>query len=240
MFKKWFSTSLNERMSYYINKYNGKTFHPYKPHVITLKSKQVLKYLNKPMTIQEKQTHLDSYYTKVKEVVKKCYHQFDPTLVFLVNDEFHFVFYFNEEGDFRYNGNIMKMSSSINSFVSVEMSKLYSTEFDFYYTAQALEFEEDDEVLNYLIWRQSNGKNNNFQNFYKCMYPKSDIMGMTLEQIDNELMNSQMELTALSNIYGLLVKKMSTGEFYFSSFNLASNFSYIFSTFFERKLLYVQ
>lgn len=240
MFGDWFKSNINDRMENYLSQFNNEKFHPYKPHIVSLKSKQIRKHLNAPKTFQEKQDHLDTYYQNTLNMVKKCYHQFDPTLIFIVNDEIHFVFYYNEEGDFRFDGNIMKLSSSITSFVSIEMSKIYGNDLHFYYTTKVVEFNEDDEVLNYIIWRQLNGKNANFQNFYKCLHPNLDISGITLAEIDEELMNNHMELTSFSNIYGVLIKKISTGGFYTSSFDLTNDFSSVFTTFFEKKILCVE
>jgi hypothetical protein len=240
MFENWFGMGLNDRMTKYLSKFNDDKFHPYKPHVVSLKSKQILRYLSKPTTFQEKQDQIDNYYQKVLEVVKKCYHQFDPTLIYIMNDEFHFVFYYNDEGDFRYDGNIMKLNSSITSFVSIEMAKIYGNEFDFYYQSKVVEFNDDDEVLNYIIWRQLNCKNTNLQNFYKSIHPDLDITGISLDEIESELMDNHIELTSFSNIYGVLIKKMSNGNFYTSSFNLTSDFNSIFSTFFEKKILCIE
>ena len=236
----WLKNSLNTRMNKYLDKYNNKKFHPYKPHVVSLHSKQISKFLNKKMSIEDKQEHIEKYYQNVSTVIKKCYNHFDPTLIYVINDEIHFVFYFNDDGNFKYNGNIMKMTSCITSFVSIEFTKLFIKEqndIEFYFTSKVVEFDQDDEVLNYIIWRQLSGKNNNFQNFYKSVYPDKDMTGMTLEQIDNELMNSHMVLTSFSNIYGLITKRTSEGGFYITSFDFSSDFSNVFSTFFEKKIL---
>lgn len=238
--RNFFGKDLNERMEEYLSQHNNKTFHPYKPHIVSLKSKQILRWLNSPKTLSEKQSQLDNYYQNVLPIVKRCYHQFDPTLIYLVNDEFHFVFYYNDEGDFSFNGNITKLNTSITSFVSIEMAKIYGDKMDFYYTSKVAEFHEDDDVLNYIIWRQLSGKNSNFQKFYKSLYPNLDISGIPLEDITNELMNDHIELTSFSNIYGILIKKMSNGSFYTSSFNLSNDFSSVFSTFFEKKILCVE
>lgn len=232
-----FCKNLDERMNDTIVKTNGKQFHPYKPHIITLRSKQVLRYLNKVMDIDEKQQQLDNYYDKISNVLSNCYNEFDPTFIFVCNDELHFVFYYNDEGDFRYNGNIHKTLTALTSYVSIQMARVFPEIEYFYYTAKGIEFNVDYETLNYLIWRQTNSTNNNFQTFYKCLYPKEDMTNLTIADMHFELMRNNMELLSFTNIYGILMKRKTLGGFYKTSFDMTNDFDVVFKMYFEQKTI---
>lgn len=232
-----FLKNLDERMNESFHKLNSKQFHPYKPHIISLRSRQVLRYLNKVMSIDEKQQQLDDYYEKVLNVMSKCYNEFDPTFIFVCNDELHFVFYYNDEGDFRYNGNINKTMSALTSYVSIQMARTFPEIDYFYYKTKAIEFDKDYESLNYLIWRQTNSTNNNFQIFYKCLYPEHDMTHLNIGDIHFELMRTKIDLLSFTNIYGVLMKRQSVGGFYKTSFDMTSDFDNVFKTYFEQKTM---
>jgi hypothetical protein len=231
------SQNLDERMNEMIHKMNGKQFHPYKVHIVTLRSKQILRYLNKTMSIDEKQQQIDNYYAKMMPVISKCSNEFDPTFVYICNDELHFVFYYNDEGEFRYNGNIHKTMSSITSYVSIQVAKVFPEIDYFYYKTKVIEFDKDYESLNYLVWRQTNSTNNNFQIFYKCLYPNNDMTNLNTSEIHFELMKTKIDLLSFTNLYGVAVKRRLTSGFSFSSFDMTNDFDLVFKTYFEQKTI---
>ena len=236
----WLCKNLDERMNEYIHKSNGKQFHPYKPHVITLRSRQILRCLNKVTNIDEKHQQLDLYYEKMTGLLTKCYNEFDPTFIYMCNDELHFVFFYNDEGDFRYNGNIHKTMSALTSFVSIHVSRIFPEFEYFYYTTRCIEFDTDYETLNYLIWRQTNSTNNNFQTFYRCLYPTADMKNLTIANMHFELMRTKMDILSFTNIYGVIMKRQTNGGFYKTSFDISTDFDQVFKMYFEQKTIKIE
>lgn len=176
------STLINEndeiktRMNKYINK-NNKTCHPYKPFIVSLKSRQILSYFNYLTCIEDKLKFIDKFNEIMVEISKKIYMKYDPHMIYTFHDEIHLVFFYNENGNYIYAGNMNKIVTTFVSYISIEMSKLFtkkSIELDFVYTGQLIEFEQDYEVLNYLVWRQLDCKRNIITLLYKCINLKDN------------------------------------------------------------------
>lgn len=174
--------SLQTRMSKLIKRYNGKKCHPYKAHIVSLKSKELLKYINFVCPIDEKVERLRVYNEILLCAAKSLYQRFDPEVIYCFNNEIHLVFFYNDAGSFVYDGDIMKTITSIvshvtSSFVKELLAK--SLKIDVHFTGTFIEFDQDYEALNYIIWRQLDCTRNNVTLMYKC------VSNLDVESIHN-------------------------------------------------------
>ncbi|NBP02831.1 MAG: hypothetical protein EBU90_22490 [Proteobacteria bacterium] len=164
--------SLQARMSRRVKEYNGKKCHPYKAHVVSLKSSELLKYINFVCPIGEKLDKLGLYNEILVRVAKSLYQRFDPSAIYCFNNEFHLVFFYNDAGNFLFDGDIVKTLTSIVSHVtSIFIKELLgeSLNIDVHFTGTFVEFDKDYEALNYLVWRQLDCHRNNTTLMYKCV-----------------------------------------------------------------------
>uniref|UniRef100_A0A6C0H6P9 tRNAHis guanylyltransferase catalytic domain-containing protein n=1 Tax=viral metagenome TaxID=1070528 RepID=A0A6C0H6P9_9ZZZZ len=164
--------SLQTRMSRRVKEYNGNKCHPYKPHVVSLKSSDLLKYINFVCPIGEKIDKLKVYNEILVRVAKSLYQRFDPSVIYCFNNEFHLVFFYNDAGSFLFDGNIMKTVTSVVSHATSSFIKEFLVEslnIDVHFTGTFVEFDKDYEALNYLIWRQLDCNRNNMTLMYKCV-----------------------------------------------------------------------
>jgi tRNA(His) 5'-end guanylyltransferase len=162
---------IKTRMSKYID-INNKKCHPYKPFVVSLKSRQILSYFNNLTNIDDKLKFIDNFNEIMIEVSKKLYMQYDPRMIYTFHDEIHLVFFYNENGNYMYSGDINKIITTLVSYTSIELTKILtkrSIDLDFIYKGQFVEFDEDYEILNYIIWRQLDCKRNIITLLYKCI-----------------------------------------------------------------------
>jgi len=160
------------RMTEYIDRTNKKC-HPYKPFVVTLKSRQILSYFNYLTNIYDKLKFIEKFNEIMIEVSKKLYIQYDPHMIYTFHDEIHLVFFYNEHGNYMYSGDINKIITTLVSYTSIELTKILnkrSINLDFVYKGQFVEFDDDYEILNYIIWRQFDCKRNTITLLYKCIY----------------------------------------------------------------------
>jgi hypothetical protein len=188
-------SSLDVRMRERMNKFNGKTYHGFKPFVVSLKSKQLLNYINHLGNINEKIKELELIQDVLFDVSKRIYKTCDPHLIYTFQNEINVVFYYNENGVYLFNGNIMKTVTSLASFVSVEVSKLLykrGIDIDLHFTGQFVDFDVDYEVLNYLVWRQMDCRRNTITLLYKCFNIASILDGQcSIESVKlDEMINS--------------------------------------------------
>lgn len=163
--------SLHTRMRALVCKQNNDRWHYFKPHIVTLKSKQILKYINSVISIEDKLKVLDFFNQIAINVSNKLEKRFNPTVIYTFHDEIHLVFFYNDNGDSLYNGNKNRILTTITSFASVEMTKeLLKNHVDisFEYNGKLIEFHKDYETLNYLIYRQVDCKRNTILLLYKC------------------------------------------------------------------------
>jgi|UniRef100_A0A6C0ALQ5 tRNA(His) 5'-end guanylyltransferase len=162
---------IKTRMSKYID-INNKKCHPYKPFVVSLKSRQILSYFNNLTNIDDKLKFIDNFNEIMIEVSKKLYMQYDPRMIYTFHDEIHLVFFYNGNGNYMYSGDINKIITTLVSYTSIELTKILtkrSIDLDFIYKGQFVEFDEDYEILNYIIWRQLDCKRNIITLLYKCI-----------------------------------------------------------------------
>lgn len=168
------STTENEiktRMTKFINRYNKKC-HSFKPHIVSLKSRQILSLVNHLSNVEDKMSFIEKFNTIMVNISKQLYLKYDPHMIYTFHDEIHLVFYYNENGDYIYSGNVNKIITALVSSASIEMAKELSKQgidLDFVYSGQFIEFDDDYEVLNYLIWRQLDCKRNTVTLLYKCV-----------------------------------------------------------------------
>lgn len=173
-------TFLDIRMRKNIKQYNSATYHGFKPFVVSLKSKQLLNYISHLTCLNDKIKQLEVIQDVLFDVGKKIYQKYDPHLVYTFENEVNVVFYYNDNGIYLFNGNVMKTVTSLASFISVEVSKsLYkrNIDIDLHFTGQFVEFDVDYEVLNYLVWRQMDCRRNTVTLLYKCLNMPSILDG---------------------------------------------------------------
>jgi hypothetical protein len=185
--------SLVERMQNNVNIYNNKQFDSYYPRVISLKSKEILKLvnnlgkINNEIDIKNKLLNWKQYNKIILNVSKECYDRFNPSMIYSFNDEIHMVFY--NQSDYEiYNNNINKTLTIMTSFVSNKFTKEFiknNIDVEFTVYGKYVEFKDEYEVLNYLIWRQFDCKRNNIITLYKCI--NSNVDSMSLDNITQEL-----------------------------------------------------
>ena len=164
--------SLQTRMSKRVKRYNGNKCHPYKAHIVSLKSKELLKYINFICPISEKVEKLQMYNDILLCVAKSLYQRFDPSVIYCFNNEIHLVFFYNDAGSFLFDGDIMKTVTNIVSHVTSSFIKellVNSLNIDVHFTGTFVEFDKDYEALNYIIWRQLDCTRNNTTLMYKCV-----------------------------------------------------------------------
>lgn len=195
--------SLDVRMRKNVKRHNDKTYHGFKPFIVSLKSKQLLNYTSHVKNVNDKIKELELIQDVLFEVGKKIYEKFNPHLIYTFQNEVNVVFYYNENGIYLYNGNIMKTVTSSASFVSVEVSKLLykrGIDIDLHFTGQFVEFDIDYEVLNYLIWRQMDCRRNTITLLYKCLNITSFLNGeciiekVKIEEMVNDLKTNSIDV----------------------------------------------
>lgn len=205
------SEEIKQRMTKYINQ-NNKKCHPYKPFIVSLKSKQILSYFNYLTNIDDKLKFIEKFDEIMIEVSRKLYVQYDPHMIYTFHDEIHLVFFYNENGNYIYSGDINKIITTLVSYTSIEMTKILtkkSITLDFVYKSQFVEFDKDYEILNYIIWRQLDCKRNIITLLYKCInlenflnnkdkhnYLKLDVM----EKDVSDVLKEKLELYCTGNI----------------------------------------
>lgn len=191
--------SLEKRMKKIIEKDNGKIRHYYKPYIVSLKSKTLLTYINNVKNdkkdnlnnnLNDKIDLLQNINEILINVSKNLYNKFDPTMIYTFHNEINLVFFYNENGESIYDGNINKTLTSIISYASILISKEFDKKnifIDFIFDGHFVEFDKDYEILNFLIWRQFQCKRNTITLLYKCLKNKNDINNLTLDDMKYSL-----------------------------------------------------
>lgn len=187
---------LGERMRDIVGVYNDKQFENYFPRVISLKSREILRFVNniEKDNIENKILKWKEYDKILLNVSKACYDRFNPSMIYTFNDEIHMVFYNQSDYDEYYN-NINKTLTTMASFVSNKFTKEFiknNIDIEFTVNGKYAEFKQEFEVLNYLIWRQFDCRRNNIITLYKCI--NQNINSMSLENITQELFHYLSDL----------------------------------------------
>lgn len=200
--------SLHTRMRNLVCKQNDEKWHYYKPHIVTLKSKQLLRFLNTVIPIEEKFKALDFFNDILISVCNKLQKRFNPTLIYTFHDEIHLVFNYNDDGNCLYDGKKNRILTTITSYTSVEMTKELlkcHVDISFEYNAKLIEFHKDYETLNYLIYRQVDCKRNTISLLYKCLHGLKSV-NMKLDDMYTVLCTVYNEEYLLKYTRGMIIK----------------------------------
>lgn len=234
------------RMKQLVKSFNDNQFHPYKCHILTLRSKELLKRVNKlEPTSKEQLEKLESMNEILVKVCKEMYNKTDPTFIFAFNNEINLVFFYSEydKHSFVYNGNITKTITRMCSYASLAFYKEISE--DVFFNCEYTEFDVDYECLNYIIWRQSECFRNNATMLYKMYYVNADNIG--LETICDALCGIPENIDSRI-LYGNVIKKeivykdvgddlVTRKQFNVSSITLSENFKENLHKFVYNKLM---
>lgn len=206
--------SIKTRMQELLKTYNDREFNSFQPYIVSLKSKEILEFLNFPSaSIQDKINLLKNYNEILLNVSKQCYNRFNPSMIYTFNDEIHMVFYNTSDYPDLYNGNIHKTLTTMSSFATYFFIKefiKYNIDFEFTIGAKYVEFNPEYETLNYLTWRQLDCKRNNIITLYK--YINSDVTHKSLDDVTQSLFHHLSDLNITHDelqflIYGNVLKK---------------------------------
>lgn len=214
-----YSPTLKMRMQSLIKR---PRFHPYKGHIISLKSREILEYINKIDTDIEFTIKYSNFNKIMVEVCKSLYAKYNPNMIYSFNDEINLVFFHNEnDSEYIYGDDINKTITSLTSHASIKFVKELTAaniDLEFLINGRYVEFNEDYEMLNYIIWRQNDCYRNNISilhNHYTKIPTHSmkitDVI-LNLEQLEKEKQqlegftrrNFGMEM---SFFYGNIIKK---------------------------------
>jgi tRNA(His) 5'-end guanylyltransferase len=213
-----YSPTLQKRMQSLVKRPH---FHPYKGHIVTLKSKEILHYLNKTgseVNFSEKCTNFNKILVNVS---KSLYLKYNPNMIYSFNDEINLVFFHDEsDTDYVYKGDIYKTVTMMSSFASIQFTKEFAAaniDLDFLINGKFVEFKEDYEMLNYIIWRQNDCYRNNLAVLHNHFTNTKSSMKITelilnLEQLEKEKQEADGVKRSnfgmdMSFFYGNIIKK---------------------------------
>lgn len=198
--------SLTTRMHKYLdstaNGSNQTRFHPFKCHVISIKSNvlQKLMYSSNESLIQ-----LSSVLKKVAAGVFK-YNNIHPAFVYTVTDEIHVGFVYNEYGHWHFNGNVNKTITMLTSYVTSAFHQNCYIDLAPEFYAVSCEFDVDYELLNYIVWRQIECYRNNMNAFYRHSTGKEESH-VKLVDVEQYLRENNVDTGTDEVNYGLFIFK---------------------------------
>lgn len=227
---------LSERMAALVRKQNADRFHPYKAHIVSVRSKELLNMVNSIEDVSLKIEKIEAIHGALLQACKEAYHVYNPHAMFVLHNEVHFVFFYSDDDrhDFIFNGDVMKTVTSIASFMSVAVLCTLQSDMKIgpvtpMFTGNAVEFDEDFEALNYLVWRQYDTRRHIIELLYKCCHPGTGTYKCSLADMTNKL--SELGLLYFLNaavvLGSVLKKKESEGRrsFVVGSFVMSDSFS---------------
>lgn len=192
------SVCLVDRMN--VLKWRSEDYSDYCPFVVSLHSKKILEAINFVESVDKKMESLYWYRSIFVDVCRKLYNRFDPSMIYIMNNEIHMVFYRSlETPDPLYMGNIHTLLSTITSFATRELDRYLGQSLDFTFVARYIEFPKEYEVLNYLVYRQLDCRRNNTTLLYKCLFKDAhyegtlDINGLSVEDMTQILAEKGVE-----------------------------------------------
>ena len=202
-------SELYNRMSKMIQKQNGQRSHYYKPHIISIKSKQISSYINTISNFDEKLILLKNIQKIFLEVSKHLYRRFDPHMIYTFSNQIHLVFYYNDYGNFLYNGNIKRILTSLVSYTSILVANEFTKnniDLDFCFEGTLVEIDKEYEALNYIIWTQYDCKRNTLTLLYRCLSEEKSLLNfIKLDYMEKEINNiTPIDYTLVN---GLVLKK---------------------------------
>jgi hypothetical protein len=206
------SFSLKERMTRYIQEDNSKKCHYFKPHIVSLKSKNLLTHFNLISKLDDKLEIIKQHNKMLERVCSSLYLKFDPYMIYAFDNEIHLVFYPNETGIYLYDSDIMKTVTNIVSYASICLTKemnAFCYEIECIFEGNLVEFGKDYEVLNYIVWRQLDCKRNTITLLYKCInYPGTVTLDkVALLELENEVRANVSDDVLEKMLYGIICKK---------------------------------
>jgi tRNA(His) 5'-end guanylyltransferase len=210
--------SLKNRMKKTLMKLNSGKCHYFKPHIVSIKSYQILNFLNTITTFDEKVKMLQVFQNILYESIKPLYKNCAPNMVYTFLDEVHLVFFYNEHGNYMYDGNIHKIITMMTSSISINVCKQLQArgiDLDFTFTGKIVEFDKDYETLNYLIWRQNDCRRNTMTLLHKCLhidlFLENELdLNMKLSEIKKDMdkiLEHDIETLLVNLLRGNIVKK---------------------------------
>lgn len=213
-----FDKGLSSRMTNLVKSHNSDSVHSYKPFVISLNCKKILKYINKKTKVDNKIDFFIEYNKILIEICKNLYYEFDPTFIYTFNNEINLVYYYSENSNYRFNGNIhvsltrMASAASLELYNKLSKSSLFANETldnsHFSFDGVIVEFNKDYEAFNYIIWRQYDCLRNTFNMLYTCHHintPDFTIRHVKLKDIEHEICRHYSIPNQIK--YGILLKK---------------------------------
>lgn len=244
--------SLPYRMKNLSKKWNSYCVHPFKPTIVTLKSYELLRFINTQSTYDEKILFYKSWNEIYKNVCEQLYNDFSPSMIYYFNDEIHLVFYFNEFGEIWGNGNVHKLITTITSSTTSYLCKqLYKNniELNFSFNSKIVQFDDKYESLNWIIWRQLDCKKNIITSLYKC-FSNLNVNNIKINAMENAMENTLQNENINELTLGTIMKKQKQvnltenennlyirNEIQLFHIDLKSNFVNNFNMFIKQKYL---
>lgn len=211
------SDSLENRMRniVFCENRNADRCHYYKPRIVSIKSRQLLDYISNVTNLEKKLTTLQMNEDIMIDVCRDLYLKFDPSMIYTFNNEINLVFYYDENGECLYGGNIHRIISSIVSYASIRVTKHFlkrGIDMDFVFDGHFIEFHKDFEILNYLIWRQTDCRRNTVSLLYKCLHFENVLDGnFNVNNINTSVMIGELNEFSRSKGSVLLPLQCFTG-----------------------------
>lgn len=249
--------SLENRMKKNVSKCNSAKCHYFKPHIVSIKSREILTFLNTLTSFDEKIKMLEMFQDILFESIKPIYKNYAPNLIYTFLDEVHLVFFYNDDGNYIYDGNITKTITALTSSISINVFRELQKrgiELDFKFSSQFVEFDKDYETLNYLVWRQNDCKRNIVTLLHKCLHSdlflENDIdLNTKLDKLKNdidEILKADIEISLLHLLRGNIIKKhqqiqnetrVTRNIIHIEHFLLADNFDKTFEKYIKNKIV---
>jgi len=166
-----------------------------KNYVISLRSKELLKSINRITSVDCKLEQFKNHNASLIEVSKKLYEKFDPKAIYCFNNEIHLVYQSNRCSRSYSNCPVDKLLTSACSVASVTASALPASALPasaspVIFTGQAFEFDNQNEILDYIITRQFYCKRNNMTLIYRCLRGKNaSVSGVKLDYIFKSILS---------------------------------------------------
>jgi hypothetical protein len=176
---------LSSRMEKNVSTFNGRRIHPYKPFVVSINARKLLKDLKKKTPIEDKVLQMNNHYQMMSQIAKGLYDYFDPTFIYYFNNEIHLVFYY-DDNKYIFNGNVNKLLTSISSYATMMATKVNPLNDDAFFTGTYIEFNKDYETFNYIIWRQFDCYRNTMSVLHRCVSDE-DISYKSIDEIVGDM-----------------------------------------------------
>lgn len=200
--------TLSERMRSIASKFNSTKCHAFNGFIVQLKSKKILQHFNQMSVSTNPSDSVHSIMLQISHQLAKTY---NPTLIYTFNDEILMVFMYNEHGHSLFDRNINNILTHVTGTASYlgtyyevlgkdQHNLLRNPEFQ----ARFIQFKNDYDVLNYLVWRQHHCQANNLNSLY--MFIENIKATTTLDAVLEFFENKNIDVPDWFQ-YGTFVKK---------------------------------